>query len=260
MASAIDKLFGVPGRVAAVTGAASGIGRACAELLSSAGATVALIDRDEDAATATLKAITERGGKGLACRADVANEGEVEAACDLIVQQLGRIDVLVNCAGMAIRRGATELPLEEWDRVVAVNMTGSFLFSRAAARHMIRQQSGGAIVQTASIMGLSGGGLYPNISYQTTKGAIVNMTRALAVEWAPHRIRVNAVAPTYVRTPFIAALLEQPTLMARIEQLTPLARIAEPQEVAAAVLYLASPAAAMVTGHTLPVDGGYLAQ
>jgi NAD(P)-dependent dehydrogenase (short-subunit alcohol dehydrogenase family) len=143
---------------------------------------------------------------------------------------------------------------------VAVNMTGVFLCSRAAARHMIARGQGGAIVNTASIMGLSGGGLYPNISYQTTKGALVNMTRALAVEWAPHRIRVNAVAPTYVRTAFIAPLLAQPDMVAKIEAMTPLGRLAEPEEVAAAILFLAAPAAAMITGHTLPVDGGFLAQ
>jgi NAD(P)-dependent dehydrogenase (short-subunit alcohol dehydrogenase family) len=125
---------------------------------------------------------------------------------------------------------------------------------------MIRAGNGGAIVNTASIMGLSGGGLYPNISYQTTKGAVVNMTRALAVEWAPYSIRVNAVAPTYVRTNFIKPLLEQPDLVAKIEAMTPLRRLAEPEEVAAAILFLASPAAAMITGHTLPVDGGVLAQ
>jgi NAD(P)-dependent dehydrogenase (short-subunit alcohol dehydrogenase family) len=118
---------------------------------------------------------------------------------------------------------------------------------------------GGAIVNVSSIMGLSGGGLYPNISYQTTKGAVVNMTRALAVEWAP-RIRVNAVAPTWVRTDFIAPLLAQPELVARMEAMMPLGRLAEPAEVVGPVLFLLSPAAAMVTGHTLPVDGGYLAQ
>ena len=109
-------------------------------------------------------------------------------------------------------------------------------------------------------MGLSGGGLYPNISYQATKGAVVNMTRALAVEWAQQKIRVKAVAPTYVKTPFIAGLMQQPELIARIEQLTPLGRLAEPEETAAAILFLASPAASMITGHILVVDGGYLAQ
>ena len=170
----------------------------------------------------------------------------------------GRLDILVNNAGIAIRRPALDLSLEDWNAVVAVNMTGLFLCARAAARHM--QAIGGAIVNTASIMGLSGGGLYPNISYQTTKGAVVNMTRALAVEWAPARIRVNAVAPTYVRTNFIAALTVQPELVGAIERMTPLGRLAEPEEIATAMLYLASPAASMVTGHILAVDGGFLAQ
>jgi len=112
----------------------------------------------------------------------------------------------------------------------------------------------------ASIMGLSGGGLYANPSYQVTKGAVVNMTRAMAIEWAPQGIRVNAVAPTWVRTDFIAGLMADPSLMAEIERVTPLGRLAEPEEVAAAVLFLLSPAASMITGHTLAVDGGYLAQ
>ncbi len=109
-------------------------------------------------------------------------------------------------------------------------------------------------------MGLSGGGIYPNIAYQTSKGAVVNFTRALAVEWAPHGIRVNAVAPTWVDTQFIKPLTQQPEIMARIKAMTPLGRVARPEEVAAAIVFLASPAAAMVTGHTLAVDGGFLAQ
>jgi NAD(P)-dependent dehydrogenase (short-subunit alcohol dehydrogenase family) len=109
-------------------------------------------------------------------------------------------------------------------------------------------------------MGLSGGGIYPNVSYQTSKGAIVNMTRALAVEWAPYDIRVNSVAPTYVRTEFIRPLLDDPYTVRRIEEMTPLGKIAEPGDVAAAVAFLSSSAASMITGHTLPVDGGFLAQ
>jgi 2-deoxy-D-gluconate 3-dehydrogenase len=259
MASLIEKTFSLAGRVAAVTGGASGIGLASAEMLAAAGASIAIIDRNIEAAR---EAVAKIGGdrKSVAVAADVANEAEVDAACAEIVKKLGRIDVLVNCAGIAIRRPAVELPLDDWDKVIAVNMTGSFLFSRAAARQMIQQGEGGSIVQIASIMGFSGGGLYPNISYQTSKGAIVNMTRALAVEWAPQKIRVNAVAPTWVRTPFIAGLADKPELMKRIEDVTPLKRLAEPEEIASAVLFLASPASAMVTGHTLLVDGGFLAQ
>ncbi len=257
MTSALDQLFGLKGRVAVVTGGASGIGLASAELLAAAGASVAIVDRDKVAAEQALKQIRDQG---LALGVDVAKEAEIDAAVADVARQLGRIDILVNSAGTAIRRPAVEVTLEDWDKVIAVNMTGTFLFSRAAARVMIAQGEGGSIVQIASIMGLSGGGLYPNISYQTSKGAVVNMTRALAVEWAPHNIRVNGVGPTYVKTPFIAGLMAQPELVQRIEAMTPLRRLAEPSEIASAVLYLASPAAAMVTGHTLMVDGGFMAQ
>ena len=172
----------------------------------------------------------------------------------------GGIDILICNAGMNIRAPALEMPRADWDKIVAVNLSAVFLCARAAARHMIARGRGGAIVSTASIMSFSGGGLYPNIAYQTTKGALVNMTRGLAVEWAKAGIRVNAVAPTWVRTPFITPVLEQPDLVSRIKAMTPLGRIAEVEEIAPAMLFLASPAAAMITGHTLPVDGGFLAQ
>ena len=190
---------------------------------------------------------------------DVASETEVEQAFAAIAARYGPLDVLVNNAGLALCRPTTELALADWQRVLDVNMTGVFLCARAAARQML-PRGRGAIVNTASIMGLSGGGLYPNISYQATKGAVVNMTRAWAVEWAADGIRVNAVAPTWVDTEFIGPLKSQPALMERIAGVTPLGRIAQPMEVAQAILFLASPAAAMVTGHTLAVDGGFLAQ
>jgi NAD(P)-dependent dehydrogenase (short-subunit alcohol dehydrogenase family) len=249
--------FRVDGKVALVTGGASGIGFAASSLLSQAGARVFVLDRDAAAAEAAAAKI---GGGAAARTLDVADEAAIVRVFAEIDGTAGDIDILVNNAGTAIRRPAVEQTLEEWNRVLAVNMTGAFLAARTAARHMLARGRGGAIVATASIMGLSGGGLYPNISYQATKGALVNMTRALAVEWAKDNIRVNAVAPTYVRTPFIAPLLAEPELVAAIERMTPLGRMAEPEEVAAAILFLASPAAAMITGHTLPVDGGFLAQ
>lgn len=229
-------------------------------MMAEAGARIVILDVDKEHAEAAARTLRSEHAGVLSISASVTEEAAVEEAFARIADETEHVDILVNCAGVALRDSAVDLPLAHWHKVVSVNMTGSFLTSRVAARLMIGQGRGGAMVQTASIMGLSGGGLYPNVSYQATKGAIVNMTRALAVEWAGYGIRVNAVAPTYVRTPFIQPLLDQPELIARIEAMTPLRRLAEPEEVAAAILYLASPAAAMVTGHTLPVDGGYLAQ
>jgi NAD(P)-dependent dehydrogenase (short-subunit alcohol dehydrogenase family) len=245
--------FSLEGKVAVVTGAGSGIGKAAAEALAAAGATVIVADRN----IAAARDVAEGLNSAIAVEADVTQEKAIEA---MFAAAPGRVNILVNNAGIAIRRPSVELSAEDWNKVVDVNMTAVFLCARAAARRMIADGQGGAIVNVASIMGLSGGGLYPNISYQTTKGAVVNMTRALAVEWASHGIRVNAVAPTWVRTPFIQPILAQPELVARIEAMTPMRRMAEPEEVASAILFLASPAAAMVTGHTLPVDGGFLAQ
>jgi NAD(P)-dependent dehydrogenase (short-subunit alcohol dehydrogenase family) len=256
--------FRLDGAVAVVTGGGNGIGRATASLLAEAGALVAVVDRDGAAARTAAEALANSGASApaMAFEVDVTDEAAVEQAFTEITDRAGggRLDILVNNAGIAIRQPTVELSLADWNRVVAVNMTGVFLCARAAARRMLAAGRGGAIVNTASIMGLSGGGLYPNISYQATKGAVVNMTRALAVEWAKQGVRVNAVAPTWVRTGFIGALTEQPDLMAEINRVTPLGRLAEPEEVAAAILFLASPAAAMITGHTLPVDGGFLAQ
>jgi NAD(P)-dependent dehydrogenase (short-subunit alcohol dehydrogenase family) len=259
MASSSNALayFRLDGKLAVITGGASGIGCATSELFAAAGARVAVADRDAEAAARSASAI---GGNALALGLDVSDEPAVEAAFRGLAENEGGIDVVICNAGMNIRTAATSMPRADWDRVVAVNLSGTFFSARAAARQMIARGKGGAIVMTASIMSFSGGGLYPNIAYQTTKGALVNMTRGLAVEWAPHNIRVNAVAPTWVNTPFIKPILDNAELMARIKAMTPLGRIAEASEVAHAMLFLASPAAAMITGHTLPVDGGFLAQ
>lgn len=254
--SDVLRRFWLDGQVAAITGAAHGIGREAAEVFAAVGAQVVILDVDEAAARQAAESI---GGDAVARRLDVTSEREVGEAIDAIVREHGRLDVFVNNAGMTIRQPTIELSLADWQRVVDVNLTGTFLCARAAGRVMLPRSSG-AIVNVASIMGLSGGGLYPNVSYASTKGAIVNMTRALAVEWARSGVRVNAVAPTWVDTRFIAALKAAPELMAAIERMTPMGRIAQPREVADAILFLASPAASMITGHILAVDGGYLAQ
>jgi NAD(P)-dependent dehydrogenase (short-subunit alcohol dehydrogenase family) len=256
----LQALMRLDGSTAVVTGGARGIGRAAAAALAALGATVVIVDLDKRESDAAAADILASGGRALALTGDVSDEGSVEEVFSEAVRRAGAVDILVNNAGLAIRRPALELALADWEKVIAVNMTGAFLCARAAARRMIARGRGGAVVNVASIMGLSGGGLYPNISYQASKGAMINMTRALAIEWAPHCLRVNAIAPTYVRTRLTAPLVENPEMLARIKAMTPLGRLAEPEEVAAAICFLAGPAAAMITGHTLPVDGGFLAQ
>lgn len=252
--------FRLDGKVAVVTGGGSGIGRAIALAFAHAGAWVAVVDRDELKAVGVAREIVKIGQQSFAVSADVSGEADVERAIAAVGNEFGGLDILVNSAGAAIRKPSVELPLEDWDKVIAVNVTGTFLMSRHAARAMLTGGKGGSIINIASIMGFSGGGLYPNISYQTSKGAVVNMTRALAVEWAKEGIRVNAIAPQWVNTPFIEGLREKPELIERIKGMIPMGRLAEPEEMAGAAVFLASNAASMVTGHILAVDGGFLAQ
>jgi len=251
--------FSLEGQTAIVTGGGHGIGSAIADALARSGAAVALFDKNLPAARAVAGRLQEAGLSASAYQVDVTDEASIIEAMDEVVGHSGRLDCLINNAGLAIRRPSIELDLKDWDAVLAVNLTGVFLCARHAARHMLARKSG-VIINTASIMGLSGGGLYPNISYQSTKGAVVNLTRSLAVEWASDGIRVNAIAPTWVRTDFIKPLTENPELLARMQAMTPMGKIAEVSDIVGGVVYLASPAASMVTGHVLAIDGGFLAQ
>ena len=259
MRKAVFSRFALDGKVAVVTGGGDGIGRAAARHLASAGAQVAVLDIDAAKAAAVAVEIISDGGTASAHTGDVTEEAVLHAVMQAVMARYGGLDILVNNAGIAIRGPALEMSVEDWNRVIGVNLTGMFLAARLAAAHMIATGKGGAIVNTASVMGLSGG-LYPNVAYQSSKSAVVNMTRALALEWVKAGIRVNAVAPTFVRTAFIDRLTSNPETMAAIEAATPMGRLAEPEEVADAILFLAAPCAAMITGTILPVDGGYLAR
>jgi NAD(P)-dependent dehydrogenase (short-subunit alcohol dehydrogenase family) len=227
-------LFDLKDKTAAVTGGARGIGAATVTLLRRCGARAVSLD--------------------LAEGCDVTDEAAVKAA----FERIGEIDILVNNAGRAARKPATDLSLQEWNQVVELNLTATFTCSRLAHPYM-KRRGGGAIVNLASIMGFSGG-IFPNASYQASKGGVVNLTRALSLEWAQDNIRVNAVAPTFVRTDFTLPIFGNPQMLEKVMAHTPLGRLPEVDDIAAAVVYLCSPAARCITGITLPVDSGYLAR
>ena len=249
--------FSLTGRAAIVTGAGRGIGRAIARALSEAGAGVVVCDIDGVSAEAGAAEIRSAGGVALSARVDVTQENSVADLVEQAARWGGRLDVLVNNAGVTVQRRTEELSLEEWNSVLAVNLTGAFLCSKHAARVMSRGD-GGSIVNIASIHAQVAPAFHRAAAYAAAKAGLLGLTRALAVEWAPNGIRVNAICPTYVRTEMTRKQLEDPDYLARIVERTPLGRVADPSDIVGSVLYLASAASGMVTGHTLNVDGGWL--
>ena len=249
------------GKVAIVTGAGSGLGKACGIALAGSGATVVVTELPDrmDRAAGTVAEIELAGGAGSAAALDVMDLPGMERCVGDVVEKHGRVDVLVNNAGVNVRRNAFEVTEDDWDAVLDVNLKGVFFMAQAVGRRM-RDQSpdGGSIVNMASVMGLVG--YYQRAAYCSSKAGVVNLTRVLAVEWAPHNIRVNAVCPAFVDTPLTKPMFDaQPEFLDDILHRTLLGRLATPQEVAAAVVFLAGPGAAMIHGHALPVDGGWTA-
>jgi NAD(P)-dependent dehydrogenase (short-subunit alcohol dehydrogenase family) len=243
------------GRVAAITGGALGIGRATALCFAAEGATVALGDVELGAAEKVAGEIAERGGRAIAVGVDVGDAGQVQAFVDRVVGELGRLDVMFANAGIAHSAPFLEHPEAQWHRVLRVNLTGVFLCCQVAARQMVRQGGGGRIIATASINGFRG--VENLVGYNVAKAGVIELIRTMAVELAQHHITVNAIAPAQIDTRLTRSLPEE-ARRRRVERI-PLGRFGEADEVARAALFLASDDAGYVTGHTLAVDGGYLA-
>jgi NAD(P)-dependent dehydrogenase (short-subunit alcohol dehydrogenase family) len=250
--------FDVRDQVALITGAARGLGRAIALALAEAGAHVALGLRDVHADAAVADEIAARGRRALRLQMDVAQTGQIAPAVAATVAEFGRLDILVNNAGIAPQNLAENVVEADFDQTLAVNLKGTFFASQAAGRVMMRQGSG-RIINISSQAGFVA--LPGEAIYCMTKAAIAHLTKCLAVEWGKHGITVNAVAPTFVRTPGTAEALADDEFRADVlERVAALHRIGEPIEVAGVVVFLASPAASLITGETVLIDGGWTAR
>lgn len=255
-----SRLLSVEGKVAVVTGAGSGIGRGISLRLARFGAAVAVLDIDDLKASQTVEQINDQQGSAVALKCDVRRAADCRAAVEAVIQKWGKIDILCNCAGIAIRKDIIDLSEEEWDRALDVTLKGIFLLSREVVPHMIHA-GGGSIINIGSGWSLKGG---PRAaSYCAAKGGAVNLTRAMAIDHGRDKIRVNCVCPGDVDTPMLhsecAQLGEDAQAFMKEAANRPLARVGTPEDIANAVLFLASPMSDWITGAALVVDGGGLA-
>jgi 2-dehydro-3-deoxy-D-gluconate 5-dehydrogenase len=254
-------MIDLSGRVAAVTGGASGIGRAIATTLGGAGAMVLvadLTDEPREGGKTTVQAVRDGGGTADFVRCDVTDSASVRAAMEAAVERLGGLDILVNSHGIGRAADAVDHDLADWDEVIEVNLTATFELCQLAGRIMVSQRSG-KIVNVASVLSFEGG--FRVSSYAASKGGVSQLTMALANEWAPHGVNVNAIAPGYVKTALNARIWrDDPERTEQINVRIPAGRWGEPADMGGAVVFLSSAASDYVQGVTLPVDGGWLSR
>jgi 2-keto-3-deoxy-L-fuconate dehydrogenase len=256
-------LFNLSGKVAAVTGGGSGIGRAISTLFGRQGARVVVLDLDERAAHETAALIAGEGGRADAARCDVSDASSVNAVFDSIVGRTGRLDVLINNAGVAHVGNIEHTPEDEFDRLYRVNVKGVYLCSQAAIPVMVRQ-GGGVILNMASIVSFIG--VADRFAYSMTKGAVFTMTKSIAIDYVKQHVRCNCICPARIHTPFVDGFVRknypgrEAEVLQELAEYQPMGRMGTPDEVAYLALYLCSDEAAFVTGQAFPLDGGVLNQ
>ncbi len=245
------------GKVAAVTGAGRGLGKAMSLALSQAGASIVAAARSKDQIEGTAKEINGAGGKCITVVTDVQKLSDINNMIDLTVKEFGKIDIMLNNAGFGIARNALEVTEEDWDSILDTNLRGMFFCSQAAAKHMVDQGSG-KIINIASGAGLRG--LKYEVPYSASKGGVINMTRALALEWARHKINVNAIAPAWFPLESHSGTYAEDEMKKKLLKHIPLRRFGEPSELGGLVVFLASKASDYITGECVVIDGGALTQ
>lgn len=249
-----EEMFDLKGKVAIVTGGNSGIGLSMAETLCKVGVKVAIVNRRGEEGQKAAEDMRGQGGEAQAFQADVSKKDEVDAIVKAVEEKMGPVDILVNSAGINIRKKAVDYDISEWQQILDINLMGTFIVCQAVGKRMIDRRKG-RIVNISSIASTIG--LTDRAPYCASKGGVNQLTKCLAIEWAPYGVTINAIGPGYIRTPLIAGLMKDPAFQETVNKSTPMQRIGEPEDLQGILLVLCSKAGDYITGQTIYIDGGW---